>query len=303
LKLIVAAESIIQHKGGFFIYDALKNKIEKQYVHNKNWEFRVGWRGCALYDKYLITTDWTDLHYFDLEKWKYIKTFKKNTFNDLHYLKIFKNKLYIVNTGLDAIEIFKNPLDPIFKDIQFIFKKNCIFKKRKINLEKKYNELFKIKPHSCHPNAIEISDDRIYVTCFQKEQQRNTGEIIELNTGNRVLDKNYDCHDALLYNGNLYTTRTRQNKIIVIYDINNRKLPISDIDEVFNIERGEWWRGMIIHDDILYLFSSDGYRGIKNTLTCLILDIKDKKIIQINKIPEFENILWDTAYQPQIMEI
>ena len=121
MLFILPVESIVQNKGGVIMYDPESNKIIKQYVHNKKWKFRIGWRGGTLYGDTFIATDWTDLHYFDVKDWKYIKTFKKKSFNDLHCLRVWKDKLYVVNTGLDAIEIFNDPLNPKFEERIFVF--------------------------------------------------------------------------------------------------------------------------------------------------------------------------------------
>ena len=88
MKLIIPVESIIQNKGGVILYDVDNNQILKQYVHKKKWK-RCGWRGGKLYGNFLIATDWSDLHYFNVRTWQHEKTFKKNTFNDLHYVDIF----------------------------------------------------------------------------------------------------------------------------------------------------------------------------------------------------------------------
>jgi hypothetical protein len=85
-------ESIVQNKGGVIMYNPDSNKIMKQYVHDKKWK-RVGWRGGKIYGNHLIATDWNELHYFNIKKWKYDRSFQKNTFNDLHYVEIHKDKL------------------------------------------------------------------------------------------------------------------------------------------------------------------------------------------------------------------
>ena len=129
MQFILPVESIVQNKGGVVLYDPESNKIIKQYVHNKQQQgIRVGWRGGKLYDQYLIVTDFTDLHYFNVKKWKYEKSFKKDTFSNLHYIGIYDDRLYVVNTGLQAIEIFKNPLDPKFeKLISLVDLNSCIY--------------------------------------------------------------------------------------------------------------------------------------------------------------------------------
>jgi len=301
MKLIIPVESIVQNLGGVILYDPLKNQIIKQYVHNKKWK-RVGWRGGKIFQDYLIATDWTDLHYFNIKSWKYERTFKKNTFNDLHYVEVHNDKLYIVNTGLDAIEIFNNPLDPVFERIEFVFKKNPgIFKQRSINLQKNYNEMFKVKPHSCHPNCIAFDNKRIFVTCFGKEQRVNSGEIIELITGKRLTRKHYDCHDGIFYKNDFYVTRTRHAVILVFKNLKGNKIPMEP-SKIIKIGSGKgWWRGMVIFDRKIFVFASDGYRKKKVTLRMAIVDLAtgEKKKI---RLPEKDGIYWDTVYQPNILE-
>ncbi len=160
MLFIIPVESLDQNKGGVILYDTAENKILKQYVHDeKDWP-RCGWRGGKLYGDYLIATDWTDLHYFNVKKWKYEKSFTQNTFNDLHYVQIHNDKLYVVNTGLDAIEIFNDPMDPKLYDRIFVFDCNHeIFEKRDLDLNKEYNKILKVTPHFCHPNCISFDDN------------------------------------------------------------------------------------------------------------------------------------------------
>lgn len=296
MKLIVPVESIVQNKGGVILYDVDNNKILKQYVHDKEWK-RCGWRGGKLVGNILIATDWTDLHYFDVDKWEYRKTFRKATFNDLHYVEIFDGYLYVVNTGLDAIEVFENPMTPKFKEIIFLFERNPkLFEKRDVDLNKKYNKEMKVKPHVAHPNCVAFNGKEVYVTCFGKKQKIGTGEVIELSTGKRVFKDCFDCHDGLFYNGKFYTTWTRHAKILEFKNLNNEK-PLRKI----HIGPRGWWRGMVIHNDKVYVFASDGYRGRKTTVRLATVNmLRNERKIQ--KLPVVDGIYWDTVYQPNIYE-
>lgn len=301
MKLILPVESIVQNLGGVVLYDVDSNKILKQYVHDKKWK-RVGWRGGKVYGDYLIATDWSDLHYFNIREWKYEKTFKKNTFNDLHHIQIHNDKMYVVNTGLDAIEIFNNPMNPEFEKIEFVFKKNPkLFKDRAIVLNENYNTMLKVKPHSCHPNCIEFDKKRIFVTCFAKEQRINTGEIIELNSGKRVTRKHYDCHDGMFYGDDFYTTRTRHATILIFKNLRNGAIPMEPV-ETIKIEAGKgWWRGMVIYNNMLYVFASDGYRKKKTTVRIAIVNLKTRKTSKF-RLPSIDGVHWDTIYQPNLWE-
>lgn len=296
MKLIIPVESIIQNKGGVILYDVTTNRILKQYVHEKKWK-RCGWRGGKLYGNFLIATDWSDLHYFNIKTWEYKKTFKKNTFNDLHYVEIFDGQLYIVNTGLDAIEIFDSPMNPQFKEIIFLFDKNPkLFEKRKINLNHTYNLEMKVKPHIAHPNCITSNGKNIFVTCFGKNKKINSGEIIRLNSGEKCTKKNFDCHDGQFYNKKFYTTWTRHSQILE-FDSLKYSMPSRRI----NIGSKGWWRGMVINDNIIYIFASDGYKRAKKTTRLAIINLKNQKK-KIQKLPIVDGVYWDTIYQPNIYE-
>lgn len=301
MQFILPVESIIQNKGGVILYDVDSNKILKQYVHNKEWT-RVGWRGGKLYKGYLIATDWNDLHYFNIEKWKYEKTFKKSTFNDLHYIEVHNDKLYVVNTGIDAIEIFNDPMNPKFEKIIFLFDQNPqIFKKRNIDLNVKYNTMMKVKPHSCHPNCISFDKKRILITCFGKNQKFNSGEVIELNSGKCLFKgRKFDCHDGIYYENDFYLTNTRHDTILVYKNLYNSKLPMNSPSKRIKIGAGKgWWRGMIIIDDIIYVFASDGYRKKRTTIRMAKINIKTGERNRV-KLPVIDGIYWDTIYQPNL---
>lgn len=300
MKFIIPIESIVENKGGVILYDPHENKILKQYVHDKKWK-RVGWRGGVIHDEYLIATDWTDLHYFNIKKWKLMNTFKKNTFNDLHYLEIFDGHLYVVNTGLDAIEIFSDPMTPKLEEMIFIFERNKkLFTQRKFDLKEAFNDKYKFKPHSCHPNCISFRRDAMFVTCFEKHHKINSGELIELNSGKRVAKGHFDCHDGNFHHGQFYMTRTRHSSILVFENLTEKKWPTKP-DRTINIGKPGWWRGMVLHGDNLYVFSSDGYRKRKSKIRMALVNLKTNKV-KIKTLPVVDGVYWDTVYQPQLWE-
>lgn len=298
MKFIIPVESVTQNKGGVILYDPESNEILNQYVHDKVWKYRVGWRGGIVYGDYLIATDWTDLHYFNHKTWEYERSFKKDSFNDLHYLKIHEDRLYVVNTGLDTIEIFDNPMNPKFISSIILYERNAnIFQKRDINLKDKYNDQFKVKPHSAHPNSICFGRKRVLVVCFEKNSRHNSGEIITLN-GKRVVRPGYSCHDSEIYNGDFYTTLTRQAQILIFKNIEKRKYPIQKPDRILSLKKKGWWRGSIIFNGKIYVFAS--YRRKSTALMCTV-DIKTGKT-SLQKLPKKDNICWDTIYQPNLLE-
>lgn len=300
VKFIIPVESISQGKGGVVIYDPINNKILEQYTHDKEWKFRVGWRGGILYKDYFITTDWTDIHYFNHSTWKYEKTFKKKSFNDLHYLNIKDDQLYVVNTGIDAIEIFNDPLNPKHQTSISVFARNPkIFTQRKLEPKAAYNKRFKMKPHAAHPNSICFGVKNSYITCFEKDGKMNSGEIISLD-GTRMIRSGFSCHDSHIINGDFYTTHTRHSRLLMFKKFENRKLPINKPDEVFSIKKKAWWRGCVFAEGKAFIFASK-YSRRKATAVMCTLDMK-KGQTKFFTLPSHDGMFWDTVYQPNLFE-
>lgn len=291
--ILAPVESIKQNLGGVVILEPSSGMILKEYVHTKKW-VRSGWRGGVIYNGVLIATDWTHLHYFDIKKWKYIKSFTKNTFNDLHYLEIHNDLLYVVNTGIDAIEIFSDPMNPKFEDIFFIFDICNYYPKRNIDLKKEYNKIFKNKPHSAHPNYITFKDNVGFITCFGKQDIKKTGRIITFN-GKSVI-RDLDLHDGFFINGSLVASETRANNVLFVDSVMEKRWPL--VTERLEIGRNGWWRGSINLNQKLFIFASDGYRQKGGPLIYATINLK-KRIKEKIQPVICKNVIWDTIYSPR----
>lgn len=301
-KFLIPVETTSKNKGGLVLYNVDNNKIEEEYIHNGTGnKKRYGWRGGILYGKYFISTDWTYLHYFDVENWKYINSITYTTFNDLHYLNIINDKLYIVNTGIDAVEVLDNPINPNKKETIFLFDVNDRFEKRKINLNVEWNKKYKTSPHIAHPNCIAPYNNHIFVTCFEDSSRKNnTGCIVDINTGKILLDKQ-NCHDGNIYNGDFYTVESRYNKLLIIKNLINKKWP-TKINEEINTKNKGWWRGMIINKNKLYLFSSKNYKSGHGPVKLGECSISNKsKTWRVKEFPK-SSYTWENIYEPVLYE-
>lgn len=301
MKLIIPVESMSQNKGGVILFDCNRNSILNEYVHDREWD-RVGWRGGIIYKNYLIATDWNYLHFFDIKNWKHISSYTKNTFNDLHYLNLNRDKkLFVVNTGIDAIERLKinDDLSLTPEKIWFVFNRNKKFTKRDIDLSYNYNEHLKVKPHVTHPNCITFLNGHTFVTCFENETRKErTGCIVDLKTGKIVLN-NRNCHDGVIYRNNLYVSETRSNKVLVIKNVLGRKWPVEP-DEEIRLNSNGWWRGMTIFRSTLYLFASYGY-GKSGSCKMAKIDLRTKET-KVVRIPKYSNMEWNAIYQPNVLK-
>lgn len=307
-KLLVPVETTTHNKGGVVLYDVDKNKIIKEYIHSRQDGFtkRLGWRGGVLYkNKYLITTDWTHLHYFDIYDWKVIRSVTYNTFNDLHYLQIINHEndeyLYIANTGIDAIERLRNPLNIVNKETFFVFDLNERFEKRKIDLNHKWNNKYKTSPHVAHPNCITPYKDHIFITCFEDSSRKNnTGCVVDFTTGKILIDKK-NCHDGNIDSGNFYIVESRENKLLTVNNFRNKKWP-ANIDEEMKIRNKGWWRGMIINKGKLYLFSSKNYKSGHGPAKLAVCNLRNKsKTWRVKEFPG-SSYKWENIYEPVVFE-
>jgi hypothetical protein len=303
MLFVIPVESIVQKLGGVILYDPEKNKIVKQYVHNKKWGGqRVGWRGGKLYQDMLIATDWTDLHYFDVKNWKYVKKFEKDSFNDLHYVEVFNDQLYVVNTGLDSVEIFTNPFEPQHVETIYMFERfPKFFKKRKLDKKGKYNDKFKIKPHVAHPNCIASNGKYMFVTCFQKWDRSETGEIVELNHGGKLTRRSYSCHDGNFYKDSFILSNTRKANLIFFDNINEAKLPYKTPSRTISLGQKGWWRGMVCTNGYIFVFASL-YAKKKIPARMAVVRLQTGEVKRF-VLPCLNDVYWDTVYQPNLYEV
>jgi len=300
MYFIIPVESIAKQLGGVILYDPVKHEIVKQYVHNKKW-IRNGWRGGTICGDYFLATDWQEIHYFNIKKWKYEFSKSKSTFNDLHYLQIFNDQLYVVNTGLDAIEVFQDPFNLNKSEIIFIFDRIKSYDPKAINLKHDWSKEFKTNPHHCHPNCITVTDKYKFVTCFEdKTRGKSTGNLVELNTQSIVLP-NKNCHDGNFYKGDYYLSATRNSQIYILKDLLNRQWPVNTIDKKIKIGKPGWWRGSVIHDDHMFIFTSY-VKGKNNSCKIAIIDLNTQQTVEHKSLPKCDGITWNTLYQPNLLE-
>jgi hypothetical protein len=250
----------------------------------------VDWRGGVLYENYFITCDWQDIYYFNTTNWALEYTYSRNYFNNLHYLEVHNDCLFVVNTGLDAIEVFQNPLSLRHTNTHYIFETHRkYFEYRDIDRSKNYKDIFKLKS-SCFPNAICCLDNHLLVSCCEPGNC-----IIDLVT-RQIVVNNVPCHNVMYHERNLYVTAIRDRKVYVIKDILERKWPVV-LDDYIDLEEDLNWFGGVTKDGFMVLFGSKLDKFIK----VAIIDLASKKV-NIQTPPAYDGIKWSVVYQPVIYE-
>jgi len=79
------------------------------------------------------------------------------------------------------------------------------------------------------------------------------------------------------------------------------KRQVKKCDRTYKIGKKGWWRGMVIHADVVYVFASDGYRKKKTTARMGIVSLKTGQTSS-KKLPSIDGVYWDTIYQPNLYE-
>jgi len=111
--------------------------------------------------------------------------------------------------------------------------------------------------------------------------------------------KNYSCHDGNYHKNDFFLSQTRAAKILVFENLRNNRIPTKP-NKIISIGKKGWWRGMIITDFNIYLFSSY-YSKKKETARLAIMNRKNNRF-NFKRLPVKDGIYWDTIYQASLLE-
>jgi hypothetical protein len=270
---------------------------QKKYVSapdrigkNFNMQFKFGQHS----DNKLILPTGTEIVILNRDSWDVMQTISHPTFNDLHCVKVYRRKLYIVNTGLEIVQIFDlngNCHEEINVTNQNTWKR--------FNLNFDYRFVATTKPHLTHVNYIFFLDGEPWVTRFQQ------GDAVALNNFNRrinlsIKDSMGKPHDGLIKGDYIYFTLT-DGFVVIVNRISLIIEKVINLNKLLNndIQLG-WCRGIEVANGKLYVgFSQLRYskfvnyghwikhRKHKLPAWICVIDLKDGSII--NQIPISSN--------------
>ena len=159
-------------------------------------------------------------------------TFSRPTFTDLHHVHCEKDRLLVVNTGLEIIEEVDMKGNLIH---QYMMADDVC---ERYDLTQDYRRIASTKPHTSHPNWITHLGNQYLVTMLQ------TRTVVELETRKTMISGfPHKIHDGVLYNGCLYYTTTNGHIVEVDVDTLNINHVYSTYPLFGRVQPG-WCRGL-----------------------------------------------------------
>jgi hypothetical protein len=209
--------------------------------------FSMQFKFGQLYDESYIFPTSTEVIFFDKRDWTVVQTITHPTFNDLHCTAVFDDELYVVNTGVELVQIFtlRGKL------------KKCINVAAtetwdRFDPEKDYRFVATTKPHQTHANYLFFLEDEPWITRFEQR------DAVALFDASRRIDLGIaesrgKPHDGLVRGDYIYFTMTDGFVIIVNRDTHNIEQIIDFNALLPGDQQPGWCRGLEVCDGLLYV--------------------------------------------------
>ncbi len=210
------------------------------YPGSRNMTFKAG-SICG--DHFIVPTD-TEVLFINVERFSIDKRITVPSFNDLHYATIRNDCLYVVNTGLEIIQV----LDRDGNIIEEVNTANAPTWER-FDRTVDYRTIESTRPHNVHCNYVFfLPDGSRWATRFHNK------DAICIDDPSKRIDLNVSAggpHDGSVIGDYIYFTIT--DSYIVVVNANTLKkeeiISLVDIDNRMSIRKLDmgWCRG--IHVD------------------------------------------------------
>jgi hypothetical protein len=214
----------------------------------------VFFKTASIYkDKLYLCTN-TRIFIIDIQQFKLLEVYSSASFNDLHHLIFFDNKIAVVSTGLDMVVL----IDIESKEESYLH----VFDEypwERLSKDIDYRNVRSTKPHLCHPNHLFQIDHQLWVTRFEQcdaicLSDRSKRMEIGLNNG---------IHDGTVHGDYVYFTSV--DGMIAV--VNKNTLELERVLDLNKIENGEsplgWCRGLYVSKNRAYV----GFSKLRLTKT------------------------------------
>ncbi len=193
---------------------------EKHVGKNLSIQFKGS---CLHGEDYFVVTN-TEILRYDLNSWCLEDVISLKSFNDLHGVIRSGNCLYIVNTGLEMIQIFDLERQVIVDEINMTVRPTW----ERFDPDKDYRLIATTKPHEAHVNHVFQIDGQIWATRGQKREAVNIKDFSQkIQLPPVEGDKVVLCHDGIVRSDKVYFTTVDSH--ILVFDKENKAL-IDDYD-------------------------------------------------------------------------
>jgi hypothetical protein len=266
---------------------------QKEYVSTpdrigKNFSMQFKFGHCYD-DKFILPTS-TEIVIFDRTNWEIIQTISHPTFHDLHCVKVFQNRLYVVNTGLEMVQIFD--FNGNYEG-EINVSNHSTWQRFDPNID--YRFIASTKPHQTHVNYIFFLDDEPWITRFEQRDAvalHDFSKRIDLS----IKDSKGKPHDGLINGDYIYFTLT-DGFVVTVNRMSFKIENVINFNRLINSDlQPGWCRGLDVVDGKVYVGFSQlrrskfveygswiKHRKRKLPARICVFDLKDGSIV--NEIP------------------
>jgi hypothetical protein len=163
--------------------------------------------------------------------------------NDLHFVGCFDDRIYVVNTGLERIEIVDAADGTNHSGINLL---DHIDDSKAFDWSVDYRHVWSTQPHLVHANHCFFFDGEIWVTRFCQQ------DALALETGRRIdLSPWGNPHDGCVQDDKVFFTTT--NGYLISYSDIGARFRSWDLNRILGGKQLGWCRGLAIEDDLAYI--------------------------------------------------
>lgn len=223
--------------------------------------------------------------------------------HDLHGVGIFNGCMYVVNTGLERIEVLSLPR---FDDHRTIDLQQHIGTCRRFDLSLDYRHVWTTQPHLVHANHCFWLDGEVWVTRFCQ------GDALALDSGRRIdLSPWGNPHDGCVHGDKVFFTTAQGH--LVCYDAALRPLDSWDLNGLMNRGQLGWCRGVAVEGETALVaftqFRPSVTREMGNWIlrgrnatrhpSCIIkLDMRRQKVLAVYDFAEKDLTIYGIYHAP-----
>jgi hypothetical protein len=163
--------------------------------------------------------------------------------NDLHFVGFFGNRMYVVNTGLERIEILDAADFTHHVSIDLL---EQIHASKAFDRSLDYRHVWSTQPHSVHANHCFLLDGEVWVTRFCQK------DALALDSGRRIdLSPWGNPHDGFVQDDRVFFTTT--NGHLISYSATGPKFQSWHLNKIIGRRQLGWCRGLAIEGDVAFV--------------------------------------------------
>ena len=210
-------------------------------------DFSMQFKFGLIYDGGFIFPTSTEILFIDNRNWEITKSLSHPTFNDLHCVAVFEGDLYVVNTGLEIVQVFTLPGE-LKKTINVAVTDTW----ERFNPKIDYRFLATTKPHQTHANYIFFLENEPWITRFE---QRDAVALFDptkrIDLG--IAQSQGKPHDGLVHGDYIYFTLT-DGFVVIAHRTTYKIEQIIDFNSIVSgdLQPG-WCRGLAICNGLLFV--------------------------------------------------